>query len=148
MASKYLQGKFRPINPSKYSGDPRGVIFRSSWELAFFKWLDKTETVIRWSSEEIIIPYVSPLDNRTHRYFPDVVMTMKTSTGIKTFMIEIKPYRQTIKPKIPKRKTKNYLNEVTTFITNQAKWESAKNYCELRGIEFKVVNEKDLFGRK
>lgn len=149
MPRQYLQGKFKPNNPKKYNGDVNGIFFRSSWELAYFKWLDKTDSVIRWSSEEIVIPYISPLDNKTHRYFPDVCATMKTTSGgIKTFLVEIKPFRETQQPKVPKRKTKNYLTEVTTYLKNQAKWENAKIWAADRNMEFIVVTEKDLFGLK
>lgn len=146
--NRFLQGKYKPTNPQKYKGDVNNIIFRSSWELAFLKWLDKTPGVIKYSSEEVIIPYVSPKDQKVHRYFPDFLVTMQTNKGTKTFLIEIKPYRQTIEPKIPKRKTKNYLTEIVTYCVNKAKWESARNYCELNDLEFRIITEKDMFGFK
>ena len=64
-------GKFRPSNISKYKGDPTNIIYRSLWERKFMVWCDKNENILEWGSEEIIIPYVSPVDNRIHRYYPD-----------------------------------------------------------------------------
>ena len=37
-------------------------------------------------------------------------------------MIEIKPYRQIDKPKMPKKKTKSYMRESLEYIKNKAKW--------------------------
>ena len=65
-------------------------------------WCDMNESVLEWGSEEIAIPYRSPLDNRMHRYFPDFYMKI----GSKKYLIEIKPYRFTQEPNIPKKKTK------------------------------------------
>ena len=70
--SKTYKGLFRPKNPSKYRGDPSNIIFRSSWELRFMTYLDAHPDVLEWSSEEFCIPYVSPIDGRIHRYFPEI----------------------------------------------------------------------------
>lgn len=142
--SKYYQGKYTPKRPEKYDGDPTQIFYRSSWELKFFNWCDLTESVLKWSSEEIVIPYQCPTDNRWHRYFPDAKIQVKTRTGIKTYLVEIKPDKQTRPPETPKRKTKQYLNEVMTWGKNQAKWEYAREYCKDRGIEFVILTEKEL----
>ena len=135
------KGKFRPSNPTKYKGDPTKVIYRSLWELKFMRWCDGNVNILKWSSEEVVIPYKSPIDNRFHRYFPDFVV--KTINNEK-FMIEIKPSRQAIKPKPPKKKTKSYMRESFEYIKNQAKWQAAKVYCEDNGMKFKIITEKDL----
>ena len=97
------RGKFKPKNPKKYLGNPTNIIYRSLLERRFMVYLDNTPAVLKWSSEEIIIPYVSPLDNRVHRYFPDFYMKYKNSTGLVVEdLIEVKPSRQT-KPPDPKR---------------------------------------------
>ncbi len=106
--------------------------------------VDRTNDVISWSSEEIVIPYVSPKDNRTHRYFPDFLVRINTNTGLETYLIEIKPYRQTQEPKSQKRKTKKFLTEIVTYAVNKAKWKEANKYCEERGWKFKIFTENEL----
>jgi hypothetical protein len=142
---KYIQGYFRPIHPEKYIGNPQNIVYRSSWELRFMKWCDESTNVIQYGSEEFFIPYRSPVDNKTHRYFPDFLIKIQEQSGeIKTYLIEIKPQRQTVQPKTPKRKTKNWLYEMKTYSVNQAKWTAAEEWCRSRGIEFKIVTEKEL----
>jgi hypothetical protein len=92
-------GKFTPKNPQKYIGDYNNIVYRSSWECKVMDWLDRNDDVISWASEELIIPYISPHDNRYHRYFPDFLVKVKTRNGQhKTMLIEIKPKKQTIPP--------------------------------------------------
>lgn len=142
----YKQGIYKLKNPQKYHGDPHNVIYRSSWELRVFKWLDSNENILSWGSEELTIPYISPVDNKQHRYFPDIIAKVKKFNGtIETYVIEIKPYDQTIEPKIKKRITKNYINEVCTWGVNSAKWSAAKEYCRRRGWVFRLLTEKDIF---
>jgi len=142
---KYYQGKFSPKNPKKYKGDPTGIIYRSGWELNFMNYLDKNSSVLEWSSEEIKIPYKSPVDGRFHRYFVDFYMRYIDRKGvIRNALVEIKPYKQSIEPVKKKRKTKAYINEVVTYGINQAKWSAAKDYCADRKWEFLVFTEKEL----
>ena len=75
------KGKFTPTHSNKYKGDSRNIIYRSLWELKFMKWCDRNVNILEWGSEEFFIPYVSPLDNRVHRYFPDFYMKIKESNG-------------------------------------------------------------------
>lgn len=142
---KYIQGYFRPIHPEKYIGNPQNIVYRSSWELRFMKWCDESTNVIQYGSEEFFIPYRSPVDNRIHRYFPDFLIKIQEQSGeVKTYLIEIKPQRQTVQPKVPKRKTKNWLYEMKTYSVNQAKWAAAEEWCKSRGIEFKLITEREL----
>ena len=100
-------GKFTPKNPQKYVGDHTNIIYRSSWECKVMSWLDRNADVISWASEELIIPYVSPVDSRTHRYFPDFIVKVKSKDGkTKTMIIEVKPKKQTKEPEKKKRVTK------------------------------------------
>jgi hypothetical protein len=135
--------KWVPKNPEKYKGDVTNIISRSSWETKFLNWADNNPNVIAYSSEELCIPYYSPIDDKQHRYFPDFLLRMKTKDGEKTFLVEIKPYSQCIKPTT--RNKKRYLAEAQTYIVNQQKWEAARNWCKIKGIEFIVLTEKDLF---
>jgi hypothetical protein len=139
------KGKFRPKNPKKYGGDPTNIIYRSSYELRFFKHLDENVNVIEWKSEEIVIPYKSPIDGRFHRYFPDVFLKVRLpDNSIKSILVEIKPLVQTREPKVKSRKTKQYITEVATWGVNQAKWKAAQEFCADRGWEFKLITESDL----
>lgn len=138
-------GRFIPKNPKKYVGDSNNIIYRSSWECKVMSWLDQNPAIISWASEELIIPYISPVDNRKHRYFPDFIVKMKTRDGtLKTMMLEVKPKKQTMQPEPRKRITKQYINEVTTYGVNQAKWKAATEYCLDRGWEFKLITEEHL----
>lgn len=142
---KYYKGKFRPKNPKKYGGDPTNIIYRSLWELKFFKHLDENTNIIEWSSEEIVIPYKSPVDNRYHRYFPDVFLKVRLpDNSIKSMLVEIKPAAQTREPAVKSRKTRQYITEVMTWGVNQAKWTAAREYCADRGWEFKLITETEL----
>jgi len=144
--AKYYQGKFKPKNPDKYKGDPTNIIYRSRWELVVMSKLDAHPDVIEWSSEEIIIPYRSPIDNRIHRYYPDFFMRRKDKDGkTKAFLIEVKPKAQTVPPKVQTKATKRYINEVATWGVNSAKWKMAEQYCADRGWEFIKITEDDLF---
>lgn len=102
---------------------------------------DKDANVVEWMSEEIVIPYISPIDGKRHRYFPD--FRIKDSKGNIT-LIEVKPLAQTKEPKVPKRKTKRFINEVLEWGKNQAKWSSAKEYAADRGWSFVIITEKEL----
>lgn len=138
-------GKFRPKNPAKYAGDSTNIIYRSTWEARVMDWLDRNPNIVSWASEELTIPYVSPVDNRWHRYFPDFMVKVKTQDGTtKVMMLEVKPKKQTKAPEPQKRKTKRYITEVTTWGVNQAKWKAATEYCLDRGWEFKIITEDHL----
>jgi len=140
-----VKSKYKPSYPSKYKGDPNNIICRSSWERRFCKYCDLNESVISWGSEEFWIPYLSPVDNRVHRYFPDFIMKVRESSGqVKTYVVEVKPRKQTVPPKKPKRQTKSYLYECKTYAVNQAKWKAAVEFCKDHMIEFKIITEKEL----
>ena len=138
------KGWFTPKHRNKYKGDSENVVYRSSWELRVMKWLDENPSVIWWASEELIIKYRSPLDQRIHRYFPDFIVRLKQKNGTEsTVVIEIKPQKQTVKP-VQKRKTKRYLEEAATYAVNQEKWRAADLFCKEHGWQFKVLTEKDI----
>ena len=139
------KGKYYPSYPRKYKGDPTNIIYRSLWERKFMVYCDKNDKILEWGSEEIALPYRSPVDNKVHRYFPDFYIKVQENTGrIKRYLIEVKPHKQTQKPKKPKRQTKNYLREVYEYAKNQAKRKAATEYCEDRLWEFKVMTENEL----
>lgn len=143
--SKYHQGKFKPKNPKKYLGDPTNIIYRSGWEFKLMRFLDSHPNVIEWGSEEVIIPYMNPIDGRLHRYFPDFIVKQINIHGQKeTVIIEVKPKAQTQEPKRSQNKTKRYINEVVTWGINQAKWKAAESFCLDRGWKFQIMTEDNL----
>ena len=136
------RGKYYPSYPRKYKGDPTNIIYRSLWERKFMVYCDKNTKILEWGSEEIALPYISPHDSRIHRYFPDFYIKVQENTGkIKRYLIEVKPLKQTTKPK---RQTKGYIREAFEYARNQAKWKAAREYCADRMWEFKVITEKEL----
>ncbi len=138
-------GKFSPKNTNKYLGDPTNIWYRSLWERRVMVYLDENSSVVEWSNEEIVIPYLSPVDNRLHRYFPDFFVRLRNKQGlIESTIIEVKPASQTKPPKPQKRATRRYITEVMTWGVNEAKWKAADEYCKDRGWKFVVVTEKDL----
>ena len=137
-------GKFSPTNPNKYNGDHTNIVFRSSWELSFMRWLDMNPDVDTWVSEETVIPYISPVDDKQHRYFVDFKVKFKNG---KVLLIEIKPDHQTKKPVAKKgKKRSTLLLEAQTYGVNWAKWKAAERYAEDRGWKFAVFTEHTLKG--
>jgi hypothetical protein len=108
-------------------------------------WLDLNSEVISWASEELIIPYISPVDGRRHRYFPDFLVKVRTKDNkLKTMIIEVKPKKQSVEPERKKRVTKQYIQEVSTWGVNQAKWKAAEEFALDRGWQFMVITEDHL----
>ena len=134
------RGRFIPQNPQKYAGNVGKVVFRSSWELRFFQWLDQNAAVIRWGSEELAIPYLSPADMRVHRYFPDIIVLYKHKDGsIRKEIVEVKPYKETVPtPRMTDR-------DKAALMINDAKWKAAAIFAEQHGATFRVITEKTMF---
>lgn len=140
---KYYQGRYQIQNPQKYKGNPSNCIYRSSWELRLMGFLDRHQSIMEWSSEEKTIPYFSPIDNRTHRYFVDFWVKTKTN---EQFLVEVKPKAQTKPPKAPKKQTKKYINEAQTYLTNQLKWQAAEKFCFEKTMKFVILTEDHVGG--
>ena len=140
------KGRYFPTNPKKYRGNPNQIIYRSLWDRKVMVYCDKNDAIIEWGSEEVIVPYLSPMDGKMHRYFPDFYMKVRQADGsTKKFIIEVKPKSQCKQPvKNPKRRTTKWFNEVKTFAINQAKWKSAREFCEDKGMEFKIFTEDHI----
>ena len=140
-----IKSLFKPSHPEKYIGDPNNIVCRSSWERRFCLWCDNNENILKWASEEFSIPYVSPKDNRVHRYYPDYLIEVKETSGkIKKYIVEVKPKKQTLPPKKPSRVTKGYIYESVTYAVNQAKWKAATEFALDNGVEFKIITEDEL----
>jgi hypothetical protein len=146
---KTYKGFYKPNNPKKYKGDPTTCVYRSLWERRFMQYCDLNESVISWSSEEIVVPYRSPIDEKIHRYFVDFWIKTKDITGTeKCMLIEIKPKNMTQKPVIQENKkmSKTSMIKMRDWIINNAKWEAARQYCLDRKWEFKILTEQEIFG--
>ena len=140
-----IKSRYKPLNPKKCQGNPNNIICRSSWERKFCMWADRKDNVVSWASEEINIPYISPKDNRVHKYYPDFLIKVKESNNrIKTYVVEVKPKKQTMPPKKRSRITKSYIYECQTYAVNQAKWKAASEFCKDNRIEFKIITEDEL----
>lgn len=138
---KTYKSVYKPINEDKYVGNVDKIICRSHWERLFAKYLDHNTNVKKWSSEEIVIPYVSPKDGKVHRYFVDFMVLFVD--GMK-LLVEIKPYNQTIPPPEKSRKTASYKEALLTYAINQAKWEAAREWCAKNNVVFQVFTENEL----
>ena len=140
------KGRYSPINKEKYQGNPTNVIYRSLWERKFMKWCDLSESVIKWGSEETVVPYVSPLDNKIHRYFIDVYVQLRDKDGIlKSYLVEVKPKKYTKPPKTnPKRKTRAWFSEVKNWGVNEAKWKAAEEFAKDKNWQFIILTEDHL----
>ena len=145
MKQKYPKiTKFIPRNPEKYVGK-YPIVCRSSWERNFAQWLDCQKQILEWSSEGITIAYFDPVYKRMRRYFPDFYM--KTKKG--KFIIEVKPYKETIPPRKSKKKSrKTIITEHNTYKRNQAKFEAAEKFAADYGMKFKIYTEKELYRKK
>ena len=140
------KGKYRPKNASKYAGDPTKVIYRSLWERRFMVFCDNNESIKAWGSEEIVIPYMSPIDGKIHRYFVDFIVELINKNGKKeVVLIEVKPKAQCKAPEKKNKVTRRYLREVKTWGVNSAKWRAAREFAENRGWEFKIMTEDELY---
>ena len=137
------RGKFTPNNKDKYVGDYTNITYRSLWERNTFRWIDANNDIVKWNSEEVVIPYRCATDNKMHRYFID--LWFKTKDG-KTYIIEIKPKSQTTPPKSPARRTRKYISEAMTYAKNQSKWMAATEFAKDNGITFQVWTEDTLKG--
>lgn len=138
--------KFKPRNPEKYVGRVDDIVSRSSWETKMFRWCDDNPSVLRWNSEDIIIPYYSTADGKMRKYHIDVYAAIKMKDGsVKQYLIEIKPHAQTIKPtKRGRKKQETYLKECYTYQVNSDKWKHAREWAQKQGMEFIVMTEYEL----
>jgi TnsA endonuclease N terminal len=138
--SKFARGKFTMKNPAKYVG-VKVPIYRSSWEWSFMNFCDTNESVLKWASEAINIPYRDPLTGRNTIYVPDFFIQYVDKNGrMLVELIEIKPASQTILERVGKNKVNQ-----AQYIKNQAKWAAASIWCKQNGIKFRIINENDLF---
>lgn len=148
MAYKTQQGYYNPINPDKWiitqtSLDKGRIRYRSSWERKFCHWADRNPNVLEINSEGVIIPYISPLDGKSHRYYMDFYIKIRDKNEqIKKILIEVKPFKET---KPPSKRSKSYQKQLKTYIVNMAKWEATqKAVAGQADLSFQIITEKEL----
>lgn len=141
---RFRQGYFYPKHLEKFAGKENYAIYRSGLELNYFRILDENPAVVKWGSEEVVVPYY--YNQRWHNYYIDLFVIMKAADGREIkFFIELKPYTQTVEPVYnPRRKKESYVYDCLEWQKNQAKWDAAKKYAEKHGFQFHVLSEKDL----
>ena len=139
--SKYEEGYYKVVNPEKYIGDLNKVIYRSSYELTFYRnHLDLCDDVKYWSVEppQLQISYYNPVKKRWARYFPDA-FCLKTINGedVKC-IIEIKPKSKLNKPKMPKdndlKKMQSYQKKLMEYRQIEAKKTAAVKFAASKGM--------------
>ena len=138
-------GFYKPKNTKKYRGNPTQIVYRSLWERKYMIYCDSTPSILEWGSEEVIIPYRSPIDKRVHRYYPDFYIKVREKSGkISKYIVEIKPKKQTKPPYGKDKRTAAYKREALTFAKNRAKWDAAEDFCEDRQMKFLILTEDHL----
>ena len=146
MRKKWRQGIFTPKNQDKFIGSK--AVYRSGLELKFFRFCDDNPNVLEWGSENIIVPYISPLDNRAHRYYVDNYIAIKEGLEVVKYLVEIKPSKQTKPPTTKYRKRQHLIFEQKQYVINQAKWKAAKEFCKKKGLTFIILTEKELIFKR
>lgn len=138
---KFHQGYYKIQNPSKYIGNVDKIRYMSSWELTTHQFFDTNTRVLKWSSEPIAIPYVSPIDGKVHRYFPDYYCEYVDIHGeILKEIVELKPLAQ-----VKNVRSNASAYEVATSLVNRAKWEAAVAYCKQHNLRFRIITEKSVY---
>lgn len=140
---EFKSGRYRPKNHEKFG--EVSCIYRSSYELDFLRWCDYNDKVVEVEYEKVIIPYKCKTDGKLHRYYVDCKIKFKEKSGVKTYLIEIKPFKQTMPPKPSKRKKKEtIIIENFNWSKNQSKWSAAEQYCKSKGYRWCIMTEKGI----
>ena len=122
-----------------YKGKSKKITYRSSWELTAWEKLEKLynmRAIKGFAVEETVFQYISPLDDKPHRYYMDITMELNDGTIV---FVEIKPYSQHAKKpqKTKNKKESTYLNEINTYRVNTAKWNAVREFCQKRSSKDK-----------
>jgi hypothetical protein len=137
--SKYSQGKYEILNPTKYVGRKQPT-YRSSWEFAFMNFCDRNPAVLHWASEAIHVNYKNPFTGKNTIYVPDFLIVYQDKNGKQHGeVIEIKPTNQSVLESAKSTRDK------AAVVLNMAKWQAAQKFCAAQGLRFRVVNETDIF---
>lgn len=135
----YVQGQYKPVNPSKYVGT-YPIYFRSSWEFTVMKMFDSNPNITSWASESLKIPYRNPFTGKYTVYIPDFVVTYTDANG-KTHaeIIEVKPAKETFLEQAKSQRSK------AAVALNAFKWQAATIFAKSHGMTFRVLTESNIF---
>ena len=139
MSSRYSQGNYSVQNPEKFVGQKQPFA-RSSWEMAFMRFCDSHPNITKWASENVKIPYRHPFTGKITNYVPDFMVQYTDKNGSQHVeLVEIKPSTQT------SLKNARSRGDAMQTALNAAKWTAAQEWCQRKGIRFKVINEDQIF---
>lgn len=151
LGKNFYNGLYQIKNPDKYIGDPNNCQYRSGWERTLCVKFDTSPNIIKWAIEPFTIQYLSPLDHKMHRYWPDFIVVYKDASspsGVSTLLIEVKPLKESQVPKKQGKSKQRQLKESETYIINKAKWQAAAKFCKQQGWKFVVMTENEIFNGK
>ena len=140
MATNGIKSRYIPKNPGKYIGNPNNIVCRSRWETQVCKFFDLSVSVLRWASEEFNLQYISPIDRKVHKYYPDFYVEYKDKSGnLVKEIVEVKPLKESTAEAAKTEYDKKAL------MVNEAKWKAAKAFASANGMQFRVLTELSLF---
>lgn len=145
----FVQGYYKVNNPEKYAGDPRVVIFRSSWERKFMILCDLSHQITRWGSEPVQIKYISPLDFKEHIYNVDFFIEVVDNDNKKQkYIVEIKPSAQiskvpVLEGRVTEKKLIRHAELTKMYHVNKAKQIAAMKWALDRGMKYVVLTEEN-----
>lgn len=135
----YVQGQYKPVNPSKYVGT-YPIVFRSSWEHKVMVMFDTNPNISSWASESLKIPYQNPFTGKYTVYVPDFVVTYVDAKGNqKAEIIEVKPAKETFLEQAKSQRAK------AAVALNTYKWAAAQAFANHHGMSFRVMTENNIF---
>lgn len=134
----------------KYIGNKDNIVYRSSWEKKVLDWCCNSSKVKRFSSEELVIPYISKLDGKEHRYFCDFYIELEKNDGtLQRLAVEVKPYAKYINAIEGVKEGSNkrrFINESIEAQRNRDKWNQITKICKKHGIQFIILHERNSGG--
>lgn len=145
----FVQGYYKVNNPEKYAGDPRVVIFRSSWERKFMILCDLSHQITKWGSEPVQIKYISPLDFKEHIYNVDFFIEVVDNDNKKQrYIVEIKPSAQiskvpVLEGRVTEKKLIRHAELTKMYHVNKAKQIAAMKWALDRGMKYVVLTEEN-----
>jgi len=157
--TKYRQGLYLPRNKDKIIklNSQGGLFYRSGLEQKMMVYLDTNENIVFWGAEHLRVPYTKTewvsetqeYKTTEHGYYPDFYYELKRKDGtVAKVVAEVKPYSETIEPKLADRPTakqlKNFEYALKMYNKNLSKWKAMIEYCERKGFEFIIITEQHL----
>lgn len=145
----FRQGYYKVNNPEKYAGDPRVVIYRSSWERKFMILCDLSPQIVRWGSEPVQIKYLSPIDNKMHNYNVDFFIEVLDNEGKRMkYIVEIKPSSQisrepVLEGRVTEKKLQRHAELTKMYHVNKAKQIAAMKWALDRNMKYVVLTEEN-----